>query len=137
MEKNQILAICVVVIIMGAAGAVLILNEPIRTDVKMSITASGDNIEDVSWGSPETGFWGEENGAIDWKSLPLEWNKTNFNDNSRVYEYEFWFRERFYNGTQWNYDNHGPFFVDWPQLDYYREIELNKHVVYINISTYE
>lgn len=124
-----------IVAIVGVAGiAMLVFQSPIpEPEIELTITASGIT-EDVSWGQPEHGFWGEENGAIDWRQMPYSkiWLYYDAQDEGK-YTFEYWFRERYHNGTQWEYENHGPFFVDFPQLEYHREIELNNHTVYIDM----
>lgn len=135
-DKYLIAAVVLAVIIVGVAGLVLLGMEPPTPlpVIELTITASGVT-EEVSWGQPEHGFWGEENGAIDWRQMPHSktWLYYDAQDEGK-YTFEYWFRERYHNGTQWEYENHGPFFVNFPQLEYHREIELNNHTVYIDMS---
>lgn len=128
--------IVVVLVVIGcsiAPIAILLTPSSTRIDIEMKFTATGE-VDEVSWGCPEEGFWGEENGAIDWNQMPYSriWNGYDVDDEMK-YTFEYWFRERFFNGTEWEYKNHGPFFVDFPQLEYYREIVLDNHTVYIKM----
>jgi hypothetical protein len=136
MGDNLVPACIVLAILGGLVGAGYIYISSQSTEVitvNMTITASGE-LGDVAYGVPERGFWGYENGAIDWESLPVDRRCWNYRDSIEKITFEYWFRERFYNGTEWKYSNHGPFFVDWPQLEYYEEIELNNHTVYIEMK---
>ena len=134
MEKKQFIATAVIVLLVSSVGVYLILTDD-SSIVSVELTITSSDNEAVSWGVPEEGFWGEENGAIDWRPLPYTKSYDSFEDGkSRVYTYEYWFRERVFNGTHWEYFNHGPFFVEWPQLEYSKDIPLNNHEIQIRIT---
>jgi len=139
MTDRLMAAIVIAIVVSGIVGMGCLLltyetEVAMATSVNMTITTNG-NHGDVAYGVPERGFWGDESGIIDWEPLPMvkEWWNYKEGDYKRA-TLEYWFRERFYNGTEWVYSEHGPFFVDWPQLEYYEEIELNNHTVYIEMK---
>jgi hypothetical protein len=130
---DMFMVAAIVSILVLGLGVVLIPG-PKYPEIRYTITATG-NVEDVAFGSPERGFWGEESGAIDWEQMPLNYTHIIYDEEDiGIYIREYWFRERWFNGTEWIYNNHGPFFVEFPQYSYYREIVLNNHTVYVEME---
>jgi hypothetical protein len=136
MENEQLLAIVIMILVVAGTGLVISTfpesEVVVEYSYELAITADGDS-RDISYGFPEEGFWGEENGAIDWREMPFnQLHESRYT--YKNYTYEFWFRERLYNGTQYQYDNHGPFFVHFPpHVEYQEVIPLNEHNITINI----